>query len=111
MKRLLAAGLLLVMSCASALAASQGYQQAASLSTSSAINLPSIPQSAGSAVIYVEGSSIRWRDDGTDPTSAVGNPVNAGQAFCYANDSHGIRIIGQTAGATINVTYYAGTCR
>jgi hypothetical protein len=91
-------------------AGSLGYQQTTSLSTSSAVGLPSIPTGAGSAVIDVEGAGIRLRDDGTDPTSSVGRPMSAGQSLCFVNDPRAIRIIGQTAGATINVTYYAGPC-
>lgn len=109
MKRLLAAAAALAITAA-AHAASQGYQQSTSLSTSSAINLPSIPSSPGpgSALISVEAAGVRWRDDGTDPTSSVGNPVSAGAALCYGNEIGKFRVIGQTSGATINVTYYAG---
>lgn len=110
MKRLLLA-ICLSLPIGSAFGASLGYQQATSLSTSSAINLPSVPSNAQSVTIDVEGSGIRFRDDGTDPTQSIGRPMSAGQSLCYANDPHSIRIIGQTAGATINVTYYAGTCR
>ena len=107
MKRLLLAIVLALISPA-ALAASLGYQQSTSISTSSAINLPSVPSgSVGSFLLSVETSGIRWRDDGTDPTSSVGQPVALGQAFCYGNDPHTVRVIGQTVGATINVTYYA----
>jgi hypothetical protein len=110
MKRLLfAIGLTLL--AFPALANSLGYQQSTSLSTSSAINLPSIPAGAQSVIIDVESAGVRFRDDGNDPTSSVGRPISSGQSLCYANDPHGIRIIGQTGSPTINVTYYAGTCR
>lgn len=111
MKRLLLTGWLSLALIGGALAASQGYQQVTSLSTSAAANLPSIPQNAQSVLIFVESAGIRWRDDGTDPTSSVGNPISSGQAFCYANDPHAMRIIGQTGTPTVNITYYAGTCR
>ncbi len=110
MKRLAAACLLACLGT-TAFAESKGYQQSTSLSTSGAINLPSIPTSAQSVVIDIEGAGIRFRDDGTDPTSTVGRPISAGQSLCYTNDPHAIRMIGQTAGATVNATYYAGTCR
>jgi hypothetical protein len=105
MKRLLVLAAILLAS--PALAASLGYQQATSVSTSSAINLPSIPSNAASYLLSVESAGIRWRDDGTDPTSTVGQPVSAGQALCYGNDPHAVRLIGQTGTPTINVTYYA----
>jgi hypothetical protein len=101
--------LAVVLMTAPAFGASRGYQQSTSLSTASAANLPSIPTGgAASVLISVEASGVRWRDDGTDPTSTVGQPVSAGQALCYANEVGAFRVIGQTAGATINVTYYAG---
>lgn len=107
MKRLLLAVALALFSLP-AFAASLGYQQSTSLSTASAINLPSIPTGpVGSFLLSVEAAAVRWRDDGTDPTSSVGQPVSAGQAICYGNDAHAVRIIGQSAGATIDVTYYA----
>jgi hypothetical protein len=108
MKRILLAAALSLLSLP-AFAASLGYRQSTSLSTSSAIALPSVPSGqVGSFLLSVEGSGIRWRDDGTAPTSSVGQPVAAGQALCYGNDAHAVQVIGQTAGATIDVTYYAG---
>lgn len=106
MKHLAAVVTLLLMPVV-AFGASLGYQQATSVSTSSAANLPGVPSGAvGSFLLSVESAGIRWRDDGTDPTSSVGQPVAAGQALCYGNDPHSVRIIGQTGTPTINVTYY-----
>jgi hypothetical protein len=99
--------LLLALISLPASAASLGYQQSTSLSTSAAVNLPNIPSNAASYLLSVESAGVRWRDDGTDPTSSVGQPVAAGQALCYGNDPHSVRIIGQTGTPTINVTYYA----
>lgn len=110
LKRLAAAALVLAGLGTAALAASRGYQQSTSLSTSTAAGLPSLPSNpgAGSALISVESSAIRWRDDGTAPTSSVGQPIGAAQAICYAQDLGAFQMIGQTAGATVNVTYYNG---
>lgn len=92
-----------------------GYVQFTSVSTSSAVviatSAPSsgvtgIPAGANSIVVYVEGSGIRWRDDGTAPTSSVGNPVAAGQAFFYSGALPKFQFIGQTGSPTVNVTYY-----
>lgn len=82
-----------------------GYQQYTSLS--SATNLSGYPAGATSAIIYVEGAAIRWRDDGTAPTTTVGMPVSSGQDFQYTGDFSKIQFIQQTASATINVSYYA----
>lgn len=109
MKRLITAIAALSLS-APAFAASQGYQQLTSLSATTAANLPSIPSSPGpgSVLIAVETQAIRWRDDASDPTATVGMPVAAGQTLCYGNEIARFRVISQTAGATVNVTYYAG---
>lgn len=87
-----------------------GYQQMTSLSTSSAVGLQGIPSSeqVQLTIIAVEGAGIRWRDDGTDPTSTVGMPVNAGQTLPYVGDPSKIKIIGQASGATVNVSYNRG---
>ena len=107
MKRILAIVAVCLLSTA-AFGASLGYQQMTGISTAAAANLPSIPSNAASALIAVEVSGIRWRDDNTDPTATVGVPVAAGQTLCYGNEVGRFRVIGQTAGANVNVTYYAG---
>jgi len=35
------------------------------------------------AIIFAESASVRWRDDGTDPTGAIGVPLPFGQYFYY----------------------------
>lgn len=47
-----------------------GYEQ--KTVSSSAVGFASIPPDANKAVVVVENANIRWRDDGTDPTSSVG---------------------------------------
>jgi hypothetical protein len=49
--------------------------------TTAAQGLPNIPARATRAVITVETDNVRWRDDGTAPTSTVGNFVIATQSF------------------------------
>lgn len=79
------------------------YQQITSLSASTALT---VPAQATMALISVEGAAIRYRDDGTAPTASVGMPVAVGQAFQYTGTLSAIRIIQQSASATINVIYY-----
>lgn len=81
-----------------------GYQQYTSLS--SATNLSGYPPEATIAEIIVEAQGIRYRDDGTAPTSSIGMPVAAGNAFQYSGDLSAIQFIQQTSGAIINVSYY-----
>lgn len=94
---------------------SLGYVQFTNISTSSPLSLktsvPStgntgVPQGANSIVISVEGAAIRWRDDNGAPSSTVGMPVANGASLAYAGNLPQFEFIGQSAGATVNVTYY-----
>ena len=51
-----------------------GYQQLTV--ADSAVGL-TVPISANSAIMVLETGAIRWRDDGTDPTDAIGMLLNA----------------------------------
>ena len=81
-----------------------GYQQITSLSASTALTVPS---GATLALIVPETQNVRWRDDGTAPTSSVGMPIFVGASLSYDGDLNRIRFIQQTASATLNVSYYA----
>ncbi len=81
-----------------------GYQQITSLSSSTGLTVPS---GATLAVVIPEGQNVRWRDDGTAPTSTVGMPLILGTTLSYDGDLSRIRFIQQTASATLNVSYYA----
>jgi hypothetical protein len=65
-----------------------------------------VPAGANQIEICVEIQAIRYRDDGTAPTSSVGIPVPVGTCFPYAGNLSAIQFIAQTAGATIDVAYY-----
>lgn len=89
-----------------------GYQQITSLSSSAALTVPSVDANGLSvkptiAIIVAETAGIRWRDDGTAPTATVGMPLAAGVTLQYDGDLTRIRFIQQTAGAILNVSYYA----
>lgn len=73
-----------------------------------AAGLPSIPSRAKRAVITIETNGVRWRDDGTAPTAAVGHPIAAGApAFEYEGVLGAVQFIRSgAADATLNVTYY-----
>jgi len=47
-----------------------GYEQ--KTVSSSAVGFASIPPDANKAIVVVEDANIRWREDGTNPTSSVG---------------------------------------
>jgi hypothetical protein len=57
--------------------------------------------------ITVESDQIRFRIDGTDPTSSEGHLVNAGSNITLVNehDIHKFKAIRVTTDATLRVTY------
>lgn len=81
-----------------------GYQQITSLSAAAALTVPS---GATMAVITPESQSVRWRDDGTNPTSTVGMPISILTVLSYDGDLKRIRFIEQAASAKLNISYYA----
>tara|TARA_R110000868_G_scaffold368885_1_gene632091 strand:- start:2298 stop:2573 length:276 start_codon:yes stop_codon:yes gene_type:complete len=81
-----------------------GYEQITSLSAATALTVPS---GATLAVITPESQSVRWRDDGTNPTSSVGMPLTLLTTLSYDGNLKNIRFIQQAASATLNVCYYA----
>jgi hypothetical protein len=82
-----------------------GYQQITSLSAAAALT---VPAGATFAIIDTESQGVRWRDDGTDPTSTVGKPLPAtdGVDLFYDGDLSRIKFIEQAASAKLNVAYY-----
>jgi hypothetical protein len=81
-----------------------GYQQITSLSAAAALT---VPDGATLAIITPESQSVRWRDDGTNPTSTVGMPLTLLTTLSYDGNLKNIRFIQQAASATLNVCYYA----
>jgi hypothetical protein len=80
----------------------------------SAVNLPSVPTTAPSALIAeicVETAGVRYRDDGVAPTASVGMPVvatsSAPACFQYAGPLSAIQFIAISGGSpTMDVAYY-----
>ena len=81
-----------------------GYQQITSLSSSTALT---VPTGATMALIIPETQNVRWRDDGVAPTTTVGMPVLTNTSMSYDGDLKKIRFIAATAGAILNISYYA----
>jgi len=61
---------------------------------------------ANMAVITAEVQSLRWRDDGTAPTAAVGNLIVTGIPFEYLGNLSALQLIGAAAGAIANISQY-----
>lgn len=84
---------------------SLGYQQVTSLSSAAGLT---VPAGASIALLQVTGQNVRWRDDGTDPTTTVGMVLTSGgDPFPYSGDLSKIKFIEVTASAVLNVTYFA----
>jgi hypothetical protein len=65
-----------------------------------------VPTNARIALIQCEGQAVRWRDDGANPTAAVGMRLLVDQDMVYSATLSSLRFIEVTAGATLNVSYY-----
>lgn len=87
------------------MASPKGYQQITSLSGATGLTVPS---GATRAFIVVEGRAVRWRDDGTDPTPAIGMFLGVGEELDYnfVTTLTAIKFIEETAGAVLNISYY-----
>jgi hypothetical protein len=88
-----------------------GYQQITP-NTATALTVPAVApdgskQQPTMIVITPEIQNVRWRDDGTDPTSSVGMPIYVGTSFFYDGDLTKIKFINTVAGGKVNVSYYA----
>jgi hypothetical protein len=84
-----------------------GYCQL-SVTTAVALSTCSGGIPTGAVIVYItpETAAIRWRDDGTAPTTTVGNPVGAGAQLVYAGPLLAMQIIAQAGTATVNANFY-----
>ena len=81
-----------------------GYQQLTNLSGATALT---VPAGTSLALCIPETQAVRWRDDGTNPTASVGQPLPVGAELRY--DGMGLatlKFIEQAASAKLNVVYY-----
>jgi len=81
----------------------KGYQQITALSSAAALT---VPDEARIALVQAESKSVRWRDDGTNPTASVGMVLDAGAAMLYDGSLSAIRFIETAASAKLNISYY-----
>ena len=84
------------------------YISAAALATATSL---SPPASATIANICVETAGVRYRADGTAPTSVVGTPLvatsSAPACFQYAGPLNAIQFIAISGSPTMDVSYLA----
>lgn len=82
-----------------------GSQQLSSADLASAVSL-TVPTGTRLCMLQVETQSIRYKSDGTDPTSSTGIKLNDGDVLKYTGDPRKLRLIRVTAGAVVNIEYY-----
>lgn len=61
---------------------------------------------ANLVLISPETQAVRFRDDGTDPTAAVGQPIAAGTTLEYMGTISAVKVIQQAATAKLNCAFY-----
>lgn len=84
--------------------ASLGYVQITSLAT--AVGL-TVPANASRALIGAETKDVRFRDDGTDPTTSVGMVLATGASMLVEGAIlRQLKFIEVAASAKLNVTFY-----
>ena len=69
-------------------------------------SLVAIPDGAQFAIVSVENQSVRWRDDGTDPTASVGHLLTAGTYVWFTQWLTKLNFIEVTAGAKMTASFY-----
>ena len=82
-----------------------GYQQILAATLASATNLTP-PVGAKMAYIVSEASSVRWRDDGTAPTTTIGMLTASGGDLVYSSNLQAIQFIAATGSPILDVSYY-----
>lgn len=74
--------------------------------TGSAVAL-TVPAGAKSVVITVGANAVRYRSDGTDPTTSVGHFIAAnGNIEVFGNEMNDIRLISTSSTSACFITYY-----
>ena len=58
------------------------------------------------ALIQALVQNVRYRDDGTDPTDAIGMRLHAGESIWYTGDLSKLRFLEEAGGAELNITVY-----
>jgi hypothetical protein len=85
-----------------------GYCQLSAISVATALSACSggIPGGATAMVFQVTTTSARYRDDGTNPTAALGLPIATGINVFYTGTLSKFVIIPTAATSTIDILFY-----
>lgn len=86
-----------------------GFQQITSLSGAQSLSIPVATDGTKPrmCLVHCETQAVRWRDDGTAPTSGIGMRLIVGGELRYDAELTKIQFIEETASAKINITYYS----
>lgn len=88
-----------------------GVQQltAAQLAAAVSLTIPTLPSgdSPGYLVAQCNGGIIRWRDDGTAPTAALGMRIPDQSELTYVGDMTKIQFIVESGSPELNYSLYA----
>ena len=82
-----------------------GYQQLAAVTSATALSL-TVPNASRIAQICVGATAVRYRDDGTAPTSSLGMTAAAAGCFQYSAALTAIQFISVSTTTTLDVSYY-----
>ena len=87
-----------------------GYCQLSAMQLSSAVGLSScsggIPSGATMAYIQSEVAGVRYRDDGTAPTSSVGVIIANATPIFYVGTLSALQFIAQSGSPLLDVLFY-----
>jgi len=84
-----------------------GYQQLAAATIASAAAGLTVPAGATDVLLSADAAAVRFRDDGTAPTSTTGIALPNGQApFHYSGTLSALQFIAGGAGALLNALFY-----
>ena len=86
-----------------------GYAQLTGMSAATTFKSASVTVPGGTThvLLKAEAQNVRWRDDGTAPTSTVGMLMTTtDQPFLYSGPMSALQFIQATAGAILNVAFY-----
>lgn len=80
-----------------------GFEQITGLNTVKGLTAP---DGTKIAMIQADLKDVRWRDDGTVPTAAIGMLLVANDILIYSGNMAAIKFIEVAASAKLNITYY-----
>lgn len=89
-----------------------GYIQASVTSSALTLQAMGVPANILSqskvCVIVVEDQAVRWRDDSTAPTAAIGMQIAAGGTLTFTGQAilQNLQLIAQTGTAEVNMSFY-----